>query len=164
MADTAIQNQNTSKLALYRGLIALAWADHELHPDEKSTLHEIIDNHLGLSVEDRAQLHGEVDQPVELSSVWPDISDPQDRARLIDMSNVIFQQDNDFSDAERDLIERFQTKHLASIDIGSVTADLESFSEELARLRKKESDEIKAWASQYGLFGSLKRAIETKLF
>ena len=31
-----------SRLALYEGMIALAWADHELHAEEKQRLHDLI--------------------------------------------------------------------------------------------------------------------------
>ena len=164
MSDVAEQAQTSSNVALYRGLIALAWADHELHPDEKSTLHDIIDNHIGLTDEDRTKLHSEVERRVSLSSVWPDITDPQHRARLIDMANIIFQQDGDFSDAERDLIETFRVRHLNSIDIDAVRADMSGFMADHAEKLEAEREEIRAWASQYGLIGSLKKAFSTKLF
>lgn len=158
MSDAVIQDEKLSKLALYRGLIALAWADHELHADEKSTLHEIISSHRDLTEDQRATLHDEVDHRVTLSDIWGQITDPQDRARLIDMANIIFQQDGDFCEDERALIEKFQAKHLQSIGLHSIEKDLASFTEEQARQREIEREELKAWVNQYGMFGRIKAA------
>lgn len=162
MSDAAVQDQKSSKLALYRGLISLAWADHELHADEKSKLHEIIAEHRDLSVEDRAKLHLEVHTRTPLAMVWDDITDPQDRARLIDMANIIFQQDGDFCDDERELIESFQKKHLKSIGVDAIKTDLSSFSVEQAKQREIDREAYRAWASQYGLIGRLKAAFGKK--
>ena len=153
-----MKHDQSSKISLYRGLIALAWADHELHADEKATLHDIIDAHVGLTDEDRAVLHSEVDINVQLESVWSDISDPQDRARLIDMSNLIFQQDGEFSDDERALIDTFSSKHLASIGAESIRSELGAFSEAQAEQREADRRAYKEWASQYSLMGRLKAA------
>ena len=146
----------SSKISLYRGLIALAWADHELHVDEKTTLHEIINTHKDLSTEDRALLAAEVDKPVALADVWPDITNPQDRARLIDMANIIFQQDGDYCGNEQELIERFQAKHLSSIGVSAIQKDLSAFSAQQAEELETERAKLKAWASQYGLMGRIK--------
>ncbi len=151
-----VESVQSSKVALYRGLIALAWADHELHPDEKDTLHSIINSHRDLTDDDRAGLNAQVDTPVALTDVWPDITNVQDRARLIDMANIIFQQDGDYCEDEEMLITRFQQKHLSSIGVERITQDLTAFTAEQAHQRVKEREDLKAWASQYGLMGRIR--------
>ena len=151
-----MDHKDSSKYPLYRGLIALAWADHELHADEKAALHDSIDAHVGLTVEERAVLHSEVDLNVQLESVWGDITDPQDRARLIDMSNIIFQQDGDFCEDEQELIDRFTAQHLASIGSDKIRSDLSAFSKEQAEQREADRRAYKEWASQYSIMGRLK--------
>ncbi|MAK59785.1 MAG: hypothetical protein CMK09_02280 [Ponticaulis sp.] len=155
-------HSTSSKYSLYRGLIALAWADHELHVDEKATLHDIIDAHQGLTVEERAVLHSEVELKVDMETVWPDITEAQDRARLIDMANIIFQQDGEICDNEFELIETFKTRHFASLDMAAIRADLSSFSEAQAAQRDAERQSYKEWASQYSLMGRLKAAFDGK--
>ena len=70
MSETSTVEKTQSKMPLYRGLIALAWADHELHPEEKSKLHEIISEHRDLTTEERARLHAEIHTRIALADVW----------------------------------------------------------------------------------------------
>lgn len=156
MSDVILEDQKSSKLALYRGLIALAWADHQLHEDEKSTLHEIIESHRDLNDAQRAVLRDEIDQKITLGEVWDDIRDPQDRARLIDMANIIFQQDGEFSSDEQAVIDSFQARHLKSVGVDAIREDLSRFTEEQARQREIDREAYKAWASQYGLIGRIR--------
>lgn len=156
MSETNTVEKAQSKLPLYRGVIALAWADHELHPEEKSKLHEMISAHRELTTEDRAKLHAEIHTRISLADVWPHITDPQDRARLIDLSNIIFQQDDEFCDDERLLIERFQAKHLASIDISSIEKDLAQFSSDQTAQREQERQTYREWAKQYGVIEQIR--------
>ena len=156
MAEHAAEIQNNSKLAFYRGLIGLAWADHELHSDEKQALRDVISHHRDLSETDRNRLLSEVDEPISLETVWPEITDPQDRARLIDMANAIFQKDGEICDHEWDLIETFRAKHLSSIGIESIKADLASFAGEEKQRNDNERQEIRDWARQYSLVEQIK--------
>ena len=157
MADSMATTTNASKVALYQGLIALAWADHDLHENEKATLHHIISSHKGLTEADRQVLHVQVDQPVKLADVWPHITDPQDRARLIDFANTIFQQDDEFCDDERALIEAFHHKHLASIGGDAVAKDLRAFASRHKDEMNAQRAEYRDWARQYGLFATIQR-------
>ena len=156
MSEAVIEDQKASKLALYRGLIALAWSDHELHPDEKETLHHIINTHQGLCDADRSDLNNQVDHPVSLDTIWADISNPHDRARLIDMANTIFQQDGAICDNERDLIETFQARHLASIDADRIASDLKAFTAEEQAQREKDREMYREWARQFSLVERVK--------
>tara|TARA_B100000678_G_scaffold105833_1_gene88723 strand:- start:1691 stop:2179 length:489 start_codon:yes stop_codon:yes gene_type:complete len=150
--------RHASRVALYRGLIALAWADHELHEDERAALHDILDAHLGLTAENRAVLHTEVERSIQLEDVWPQITEARDRARLIDMANIIFQQDGEYSAEERAVIHRFTARHLASVNADSIASELALLTDAQKAVRDREREEMKAWASQYSIIGRLKAA------
>lgn len=157
MSDAVLDETITSKFALYQGLIALAWADHDLHEDETRILTEIIDSHQGLTAYQRDQLHHQIRQPTSPKEIWPYITDPQDRARLIDMANIIFQQDGEFSINEKEVIERFTAAHLSSIQAGQIEADLDAFSDEQTERRKLEREELREYASKYSFMAGMKR-------
>ena len=151
-------SRHASRVSLYRGLIALAWADHELHHEEKAALHDIFDAHAGLTAENRAVLHTEVDRSIDLEDVWPLITDVQDRARLIDMANIIFQQDGNYSSEERAMIHRFTARHLASVNADSIAQEMALLTDAQKAARELEREDMKIWASQYSIIGRLKVA------
>jgi uncharacterized tellurite resistance protein B-like protein len=111
---------SNSRFALYEGLIGLAWADHVLHDSEREALHELIDGNRFFSDEQRAELHARIDTREELSTIWTRITEPQDRARLIDWANTIFGADGEFADVEKTLLARKRAKHLETLDMPAI--------------------------------------------
>ncbi|MAP94457.1 MAG: hypothetical protein CMK07_05845 [Ponticaulis sp.] len=156
MTELLADVEDSSRFALYRGVIALAWADHELHDDEKTKLHDIITLHQGLSDEQRASLLKMVDEPVTMDEIWPDITSAQHRARLIDLANLMFQQDGVICDSERELYDRFLAKHLNSLDQAAIARDIDELINRQADLREQREADLKDYARQYSLIEKIK--------
>ncbi len=127
-----------SKLAMYEGLIALAWVDAPIHEENHKRLFDMIYDNRLLSEDQRQKLLDMLNQPVQLDDVWPRITDPQDRAYLLDYAPIIFLKDGNYSPEERALHAEFMAKHLTTLDGKEMRSELEVYAGELKQKRKKE--------------------------
>ena len=129
-----------SRLALYEGLISLAWVDERLDPAEKIVLEDIFAQHHGLTDEQRVALTRDITTPVRLADIWPRLTDPQDRARFLDMADVIFKSDGEVDDSEADIYAVKLAKHLGTLDLDGVKRELDDLRTELTEADKKEAE------------------------
>jgi hypothetical protein len=127
-----------SKLAMYEGLIALAWVDGPIHAENHKRLFNMFHSDSLLSEDQRQKLLDMLNQPVRLDDVWPRITDPQDRAYLLDYAPTIFLKDGNYSPEERALHAEFMAKHLTTLDGKEMRSELEAYAGELKEKRKKE--------------------------
>lgn len=127
-----------SKLAMYEGLIALAWVDAPIHEENHKRLFDMIYDNRLLSEDQRQKLLDMLNQPVRLDDVWPRITDPQDRAYLLDYAPTIFLKDGNYSPEEKALHAEFMAKHLATLDGKLMRAELEAVAAELEAKRKSQ--------------------------
>ena len=146
-----------SRLALFEAMIALAWTDHELSEDEIEGLSELIEANELLTEEQKQKLHSEIENHSSLESIWPRITEIHDRAHLLNIANTIFSEDGEVCESEKSTYEKFLNKHLSSINAEQVIADLSSAATEIRRQDEQASEEIKDYASQFGLVNQLKR-------
>jgi uncharacterized tellurite resistance protein B-like protein len=146
-----------SRLALFEAMIALAWADHELSEDEIEGLSELIEANELLTDEQKQKLHSEIENRSSLETIWPRITEIHDRAHLFNIANTIFSEDGEVSESEKSAYEKFLNKHLSSINAKEIIADLSSASKEIRWQDEQASEEIKDYASQFGLVNQLKR-------
>ena len=151
-----MSSMTDSRLAMYEGMIALAWADHELTEDEKQGLRDLIDGNPRFTDEQRRKLHAGVGQRVALESVWPRITEKQDRAHLFDIAGVIFHKDGQYSATEKELYENFLAKHMATIDTEAVIGEIRAMTIGFRAQREKEQQELAEYAAQFSLIGRLK--------
>lgn len=101
-----------SRIAAYEGIIAFAWADHELHADEKEQLHAMIDGNSNLSDAQRAKLHADVDRKIEIQQVWPRITNKQDKIFMLNSARILFQQDGQMCGTEQELYDMLKSTPL----------------------------------------------------
>src|SRR5687768_2120949 len=106
-----------SQLAMLRSAIALAWADHQMHEEEKSQLLNYFTHNIHLSESQRAKLAGDINQKIKLEEVWNDITDKHDRAHLINIATIIFWKDGAFSHSEQEVYNKIYNDHIATLDI-----------------------------------------------
>lgn len=151
MTDQTPDQASDSRYAMYEGLIALAWADHELHKNEREALNTIIENHRGLSDEQRAQLKIDVETKVTLNEVWPRITNAQDRARLIDLAVVIFKQDGEYTADEREVKDAALAQHLEQINGNVIVADLRAYRDEQIEKNKLHAAEMEEYRKRFSL-------------
>jgi hypothetical protein len=155
-----MSSMTDSRLAMYEGMIALAWADHELAEDEKQGLRELIDGNPRFTDAQREKLHSDVDRKITLDSVWPRITEKQDRAHLLDVAGMIFLKDGEYSSAEKGLYDDFLAKHMASIDAESVIEEMRSMTGRLRAQREIEQQELEEYAAQFSLVNRLKEFLK----
>ena len=151
MADGAALSAPDSRYALYEGLIALAWADHELHPEEREALNRIIDEHAGLSDDQRARLRLQVETRTSLDEVWPRITSAADRAQLIDLANVIFGTDGTYCDSERGVFDAAFSRHLSAVKATRVEADLRQYREDQIAANAAHATDLSAYRKRFSI-------------
>lgn len=144
-------------MAMYEGIIALAWADHELADAERQKLKMLVDQNPHLSDEQRARLYHEIEHRIALSEIWPRITSKQDRAYLLDIAEMIFHSDGDFCAREQSLYHEFYARHMATLDSDATMQELQQMAMQLRAAREAEEQAIKDHVERYGLFPRLQR-------
>lgn len=155
---------NESLFALYEGLIALAWADGRLDHNERVVLEGIFARHQGLAPEQRRTLKEEVSSPKLLAEIWPRITDPLHRARLLDLADYIFKSDGHKDEMEEQLYRAKLAKHLGTLDMTALEKELGDLQAEQMFSDKSERQANREYARQFGLFAYIKRiaALDTE--
>ncbi|MEM9234726.1 MAG: hypothetical protein AAGA69_10895 [Pseudomonadota bacterium] len=148
-----------SQFALYEGLISLAWADESLDPGEQAVLEDIFARHRGLSADQRQALSRDIQTPRPLADIWPRLTDPQDRARFLDLADVIFKADSYVDETEAAIYAAKLAKHLGTIDTDLIERDLSALRREQQLADKKEAEDHRAYAQDFGLLGYIKRVV-----
>lgn len=143
-----------SQINMFRGIIALAWADHELTDEEKGQLALFINKHLHLSDAQRAQLLDEVEHPVVLKDVWPAITDSHDRAHLLNVAPVIFRNDGVYCESEKELYELYEQKHLDSIGAAGIEQEIRQLAMVLSSERQARNQQ------QQGATSPMRRVLQ----
>jgi len=146
-----------SRIALYEAMISLAWVDHQLSEEEIEGLVELIDGNDLLTDDQKMTLKSEIDKKSSLKSIWPRLTEAQDRAHLLNMANHIFSEDGEVSGDENTTYQKFLAKHLSSINADQVISDMGAYAAEMRHQDVKTEAQIKDYASQFGLINQLKR-------
>jgi hypothetical protein len=149
-----------SRFGVYEGIIALAWADHELSDEEISELHRLIDGNQYMSDVQRSALKKMVDDKITLSQVWPKITKPQDRAFLINLADVIFHADGHYAASEQELYDQCMSSHMSTIDTEAVKRDLAHMAIQQRADRERLQEKMKAYAGEYSLIGRIKQIFD----
>lgn len=148
---------NDSQLAVYEGMIALAWADHTLDANEKKELHDLINYNNRLSNEQREKLHNDVDTKIDINDVWHRITDKQDRAHLLNMAIDIFNQDGKFCDTEQDLYYNLRQRYLVTIDMDTLRKDFDALILERQQGKQKIENDNNEFRKKFSLFEAIKQ-------
>lgn len=106
---------NDSKLAMWKSLIALAYVDGELEPQEKAVLLGHIRGSK-LPEETKAELISSIDTHHDFAAVFSNVSSPEDKAHVISTALVLFHSDADFEPAERKLFELLSAQQRELVD------------------------------------------------
>ncbi len=89
-----------SKLAMWRSLIAMGYADGKLADSEKAMLIEYLKRN-NIVPEQHAILENDINNGVKINDVYPGVTDIHDRANLIDAARVMFYEDGNFDATEQ---------------------------------------------------------------
>lgn len=131
-----------SHFAMFRGAIALAWADHKLDDEEQKRILVYIEHNKQLSDTQSALLKQDLRQPIKLDDVWPDITDARDRAHLINIADVIFWEDGEMCHTEKEVYDKISAAHITTLDMDFIRDDMAVRRKELAANRKKYEKEL----------------------
>ncbi len=155
--DAPSDGLTESRFALYEGFIALAWADGALDVRERDELRALIDGNLTATPAQKAQLHAALDQPIAVEDVWPRLTEPQDRARLLDMASTLFTLDGVVCEDEQETGEAFLRRHLKSLDMDRIEQELSALREAQLDAKRKEAEALREYRKQFGLIAAFKR-------
>ena len=144
-SDSEPPQTSDSRMAMWRGAIALAWVDGTLDAGEKIELSGYFNNNAYLSDEQRARLMEDLEQGVQLKDVWDDITDKEDRANLIDIATTIFWANGSYSPTEHEVYDKMFADHMATIDVEQVKKEVHAMAVEMPdKLKKEEQNYVKS--------------------
>ncbi len=119
-----------SKFAAWRGAVALAYIDHTLSEAEKQKLHQYFSKQPFSDVQ-KSQLDKDIDQGVDLDTVFPKITDKRDRATLINISRVLAYADGVFCEKEQEAFEHMMSRHMPTVDIDAARKEADFITKEI---------------------------------
>ena len=115
MTQLNMDNQKLS-LALAKVMIAAAWADGEIQPEELQYLKQFVRDHLGMDENVWSQLNAYESIPVEdderkelIEDLHRHIHTQEDKKVVIDAIEKIFLADSIFTHEEKSTIEEIKT-------------------------------------------------------
>ncbi len=145
-----------SQIAMWRGAIALAWADRGIDEGEKKRLLEYFKNNIYLSDSQRVQLVKDMDQKIELADVWGSITNTQDRAHLIDIAPSLFATHGSPTRREKAVYDKMYADQMATIN----TKELESeYGKVRAEIPLEQAEEDAEFKSEFCHWGPLDKII-----
>lgn len=146
-----------SQLALYEGLIALAWTDGVFSHYEKVVIRSLINDHRDFNDNQRHLLRESLQRRTPLCDIWPRITNKQDRARFLDYADMVMKADGVVDPNEEEIYRAKLAKHLGTLDVDSIKRDLDAYRVNLTEAQAEESKAYRDYAMEYGLIGFLKR-------
>ncbi len=127
---------SASRMAMYEGLIALAWANGPINEAKRQKLTSIFTENRLLTEDQRQFLFSRIEEKVLMEAIWPHITEPQDRAYLLDFAERIFWLDGEYSELERNVYQEYLEHHLTSIGFDEAQTVMKAYAAELAAKRK----------------------------
>ena len=144
---------SSSKCAMLRAIMALAWVDGKVTDDERARLIDFLDTTQYISDVQRASLKSHLTDnlDMDIDELWEQITEKEDRAQLIDVALSIFHADGDFSSTERTVYEKLFQSHMTSLDLVGLKKDLSQMAAEAKeRLKQEEADYIASFKNDGG--------------
>ena len=150
---------SNSHFSMFRATIALAWVDQQLDEKEIERILVYIDNNKQLSDAQSEQLKQDLHQPIKLDDAWPDITDVQDRAHLINIADTIFWEDGEMCHTEKEVYEKIKAAHMATLDLDFIQEDIATYRKKLAANRQQFNHELHQ-IQMRGRFGRMMNYLE----
>ena len=113
-----------SQMAMWRGAIALAWANGSLDQGEKARLLNYFRDNVHLADTQRSQLIADIDQQFDLKDIWTLITNTEDRAYLIDIAPTLFATHGSPTPAEKAVYDKMLADQLATVDTKALQDDV----------------------------------------
>lgn len=149
-----------SRLAAYEGIIALAWADHDLDAQEQEKLETMIRGNQHFTDQQREQLTADVKEKTSLTTIWPRITEKRDRAFLLNVADTIFYKDGHYSSDERTLYNEYFNQHMATVDSEAVMEDIRQLALAQRAERAVQMAELEEYADQHSFTSRIGRALD----
>ena len=154
-----------SHFAMYRGALALLWADNKLSEDEHSKFMELLTQSIRLTPEQKAQLSNQAKEHTTLAEIWPQITDKLDRAHLINIAHMLFWRDGVFCHTEKEVLERLEKDHATTLDTKALEVDLSSMGAiAMSSWAQDEKNMVDSLSPRHRFFYYLEKKIEGLLF
>ena len=134
---------NDSQFNMWRAIFALSGADEKVTDEEIIYLAKVLEL-VPFSDEQRGILRNEIREPPDITEVFLEISDQDDRANFFYYARMLACCDGEFGHREQDLITVLQSIQIKSVDFARMVETVQfSFdNEEQKNLAMKEYKEL----------------------
>lgn len=105
-----------SRFAMWRAIVAMCHADGVVRMEERNYIkrfYEIVP----FSDDQRRTLEAELETPVPIEDILPDVTDAHDRAELLFFARMLFWSDGDFDEQENRIFEIIRNDALNRKDL-----------------------------------------------
>lgn len=134
-----------SRFAVYEGMLALAWADHNLSEDEKQLFHRLVDGNIYMNKHQLQTLHEKINHKAAIEDIWPRITEKRDRAFLLNLADTMFHADGEYCESEQALYNFLHEKHMDTLDTEAVMREISH----LAMQQQAEREELRREMASY---------------
>ena len=152
-----------SRFAVYEGVIALAWADHNLSKEEKQVFHRLADGNIYMNAYQRQTLHEKIDYKATIEEIWPRITEKQDRAFLLNLADTIFHADDEYCESEQSLYDFLHEKHMGTLDTEAVLRDISHLAMQQKAERARLHEKMEAYKTYYSIPSRIGRLLSSLL-
>jgi hypothetical protein len=130
-----------SKFAVWRCLVIMANIDGHFSDEEKKFLDNIHNNDI-LSDEQIKTLENDIrTQNTDFDSVYQYITEPRDRAYLINLARVLFHKDGRSCTIEKEVLDKINKDHKKTINLEEILESARQVSKEELKKHQIELDE-----------------------
>jgi uncharacterized membrane protein YebE (DUF533 family) len=128
---------NDSSFAMWRGFVAMAYADHKLSKNEIDFLEKQLER-IDLTPAQKEILENDIENGVKLNDVYGQITEQSHKTNLLNMAYVIFHRDSDFCHVEKNYYDELYRKLIQPLDSKELT-------EEAKNIAK---NDLETWAKE----------------
>ena len=151
---------SNSRFQMWRCLIALVHADHVVTQEERDFFLKRFDK-INFSDEQKNILKHELENPVNIDSIFEGITDKEDRATLIYFARLLFWSDGEFVAQEDKILKHLHSKVIDKIDLQKTMNDVNEATNDIMA---KYDNETKEEHKKSGIVSALSFALESGLW
>ena len=125
-----------SRFYMWRTIFAMVHADHEVTAEERKFVYNILNNE-NFSDEQRRILEQDIENPQDISEMFMQISDQQDRSRFFYYARMLCWCDGNFDEQEQEIMLKLKKLHVRNVDFLKIdTVDMELDEEQKVSLQQ----------------------------
>ena len=146
---------------MWRCVIAIAWTDGVLQPQERTYIDNVIanlDRIYGLDAAQKKIFQDDLKKPHRISDLLPRVTAPEDRASLIYFGDILAWADGQVTADEEDVLKKLHDDQMKKVDVDKLRQEVEADIASRRKERVAEMNEIHAAEQKkHPMFAALDR-------